>query len=192
MYDYTESGVRSTDELGIVGAAKDAAQISLNIDSTYGRVGSVMSEGALKFGLEATENQETIVRALAETLKDSGEYGYKTASGKYISHKDIMDVGAKYASDFYEMDLEELQRTIRPGSIYQGINVDTKTPELTSEGYAGVMGAIKKYMDDFVNMDYVKAQAYVGTSFAGQVSDMAQGMSDGRYCCYQPCTRTDP
>lgn len=176
MYDYTESGVRSTDELGIIGAAKDAAQISLNIDSTYGRVGSVMSEGALKFGIEATENQETIIRALAETLKDAGEYGYKTASGKYISHKDIMDVGAKYASDFYEMDLEELQRTIRPGSIYQGVNVDTKTPELTSEAYAGVMGAIKKYMDDFVNMDYAKAQAYVGTSFAGQVSDMAQGM----------------
>ena len=176
MYDYTESGVRSTDELGIIGAAKDAAQIKLNIDSTYGRVGSVMSEGALKFGIEAVENQETIVRALAETLKDAGEYGYKTASGKYISHKDIMEVGAKYASDFYEMDLEELQRTIRPGSIYQGVNVDTKTPELTSEAYAGVMGAIKQYMDDFANMDYAKAQAYVGTSFAGQVSDMAQGM----------------
>ena len=31
-------------------------------------------------------------------------------------------------------------------------------------------------MDDFINMDYIRAQAYVGTSFAGQISDMAQGM----------------
>ena len=77
-----------------------------------------------------------------------------------ISHKDVMETGVKYANDFYQMDLEELQRTIYPGSIYQGRNVDTKTPELTSEAYAGVMGAIKSYMYDcsvqnFTNYQWV-------------------------------------
>ena len=38
------------------------------------------------------------------------------------------------------------------------------------------MKTIKRYMDDFANMDLMKAQAYVDTSFAGQVSDMAEGM----------------
>lgn len=176
MYDYTEQGIRSVDDLGIVGASIDAVRIDKNLDSVYGRVGSVMSEGALKFGLEAAENQEVIIKGLAEGLKDAGKYGYETAAGKYISHADVMETGNKLASDFYEMDLEELQRTIYPGSIYQGRNVDTKTPELTSEAYAGVMGAIKSYMDDFVNMDVTRAQAYVATSLGGQVSDMAQGM----------------
>ena len=176
MYDYTEQGIRSVDDLGIVGASIDAVRIDKNIDSVYGRVGSVISEGALKFGLESSGNQEMIIKGLAEGLKDAGEYGYKTATGKYISHSEVMETGAKLANDFYQMDLEELQRTIYPGSIYQGRNVDTKTPELTSEAYAGVFGAIKSYMDDFVNMDAAKAQAYVATSLGGQVSDMAQGM----------------
>jgi hypothetical protein len=56
------------------------------------------------------------------------------------------------------------------------LDVDTGAPVLKSEAYAGVMGAIKKYMDDYMNMDYMRAQAYVGTSMAGQISDMAQGM----------------
>ena len=176
MYDYTEQGIRSVDDLGIVGASIDAVRIEKNIDSVYGRVGSVMSEGALKFGLESSQNQEILIKGLAEGLIEAESYGYRTASGIYISHKDVMETGAKYANDFYQMDLEELQRTIYPGSIYQGRNVDTKTPELTSEAYAGVMGAIKSYMDDFINMDLAKAQAYVGTSLAGQVSDIAQGM----------------
>jgi len=176
MYDYTEQGIRSVDDLGIVGASIDAVRIDKNIDSVYGRVGSVISEGALKFGLESSGNQEMIIKGLAEGLKDAGEYGYQTATGKYISHSEVMETGAKLADDFYQMDLQELQRTIYPGSIYQGRNVDTKTPELTSEAYAGVFGAIKSYMDDFINMDGAKAQAYVATSLGGQVSDMAQGM----------------
>ena len=36
------------------------------------------------------------------------------------------------------------------------------------------MKAIKKYLDDYVNMDADKAQAYLTTSLAGQVSDIAE------------------
>ena len=111
MYDYTEQGIRSVDDLGIVGASIDAVRIDKNLDSVYGRVGSVMSEGALKFGLEASGNQEMIIKGLAEGLKDAGEYGYKTASGKYISHADVVETGNKLASDFYEMDLEAVSYT---------------------------------------------------------------------------------
>jgi len=175
-YGYPETGVRSVDDLGIVGASIDAARIDGNLGTIYGRVGSVMSEGALKFANETSENARLVIRGLASTLQDAGQYGYKIDDKRYLSFKEIENVGQKYANDFYEMDLEELQRTIYPGSIYQGRNVSTQTPELTDEGYQGVMGAIKKYMDDFVNMDEAKATAYVGTSMAGQISDMAQGM----------------
>ena len=43
-------------------------------------------------------------------------------------------------------------------------------------GYSATMKAIKGYMDEYFNLDALKAQAYVTTSLAGQVSDMAEGM----------------
>ena len=173
LYGYQEQGIRSADDLGIVGASVDAVRIMNNIDSVYGRVGSVVTEGALKYGLEAAGNQETIIRGLAKQLQDAGEYGYKTASGKYITFDQIQKTGEDLASQFYRMDVGQLKTALKQ---FQGVDVDTGAPVLQSEAYAGVMGAIKKYMDDYMNMDYMRAQAYVGTSMAGQVSDMAQGM----------------
>ena len=173
LYGYEESGIRSVDDLGIVGAAVDVARIVNNAGSVYGRVGSVISEPALKFGLEVPEGMESIVKGLASQLQEAGEYGYRTASGKYLSHKEIMQAGEDLAMDFYKMDTPELQRAIKN---WQGIDVDTGAPVLKSEAYAAVFKTINRYMDDFANMDVMRAQAYVGTSFAGQVSDMAQGV----------------
>ena len=173
LYGYEESGVRSVDNLGIVGAAVDVARIVNNADSVYGRVGSVISEPPLKFGLEVPEGQEAIIRGLAQQLQDAGEYGYRTASGRYLSHKEIMQAGEELAFDFYRMDTPELQQAIKK---WQGIDVDTGAPVLKSEAYAAVFKTINKLMDDYANMDIMRAQAYVGTSFAGQVSDMAQGV----------------
>jgi hypothetical protein len=173
LYGYEESGIRSVDDLGIVGAAVDVARIVNNAGSVYGRVGSVISEPALKFGLEVPEGMESIIKGLASQLQEAGEYGYRTASGKYLSHKEIMQAGEDLAMDFYKMDTPELQRAIKN---WQGIDVDTGAPVLKSEAYAAVFKTINRYMDDFANMDVMRAQAYVGTSFAGQVSDMAQGV----------------
>ena len=173
LYGYEESGVRSVDNLGIVGAAVDVARINKNVDSVYGRVGSVISEPALKFGLEIPEGQDAIIRGLAEQLKDAGEYGYRTASGKYISHKEIMQAGEDLAFDFYKMNTPELKQAVKK---WQGVDIDTEIPVLKSEAYAAVFKTINKLMDDYANMDVMRAQAYVGTSFAGQVSDMAQGV----------------
>ena len=171
-----ESGIRSVDDFGVVGASVDVVRINNNLGTTYGRVGSVMSEGALKFANESGKNADLVIRGLAETLKDAGQYGYKISDSRYITHAEIMESGEKLANDFYEMDLAELKRTITPGSIYQpGRDADSGVAEMTSEAYAGVMGAIKKYMDDFINMDEAKARAYVATSLGGQVSDMAMG-----------------
>jgi hypothetical protein len=173
LYGYEESGIRSVDELGVVGASVDAVRVAKNIDSVYGRVGSVISEPALKFGLDVPGGQEAIIRGIAEQLKEAGEYGYKTASGRYISHKEIMQVGEDLAFDFYKMDTPQLQQELKK---WQGVDVDTGAPVLKSEAYAAVFKTINKLMDDYANMDVMRAQAYVGTSFAGQVSDMAQGV----------------
>ena len=52
LYDTTESGIRSVDPGGIWGAAVDAERIAKNVDTVYGRLGSFISEPALKFSLK--------------------------------------------------------------------------------------------------------------------------------------------
>ena len=89
MYGYEESGIRSTDDMGIVGAAVDQARISNNLDSVYGRLGSVMTEPAMKYALEGVEEYESVIRGLRETLIDAGEYGYRLTSGKMINSQTI-------------------------------------------------------------------------------------------------------
>ena len=171
-----EQGIRSVDDFGIVGAATDAARISLNLDSTYGRVGSVLSDAAIKFANESGKNGEIIINGLAQQLKDSDKFGYYSAKGKYLSHAEIMSIGQQYADDLYGLSLKQLEETIYPGSKYQGKGTDTETPELTTEAYAGAMSAIRRYMNDYMNMDLAMARAYTATSISGQISDLAQGM----------------
>lgn len=173
LYGYQEVGSRSVDDLGIVGASVDAARIAGDIDTVYGRIGNSVSEGALKFSLEGVENQQAVQKSLANVLTEADEYGYRTATGKEISSEQIKDAGERLAATFYEQNVDQLRTSL---AQYQRLNQTTNVSTLSETAYKGVVGALNKYMDDFVNMDYMRAQAYVGTSFAGQISDMAQGM----------------
>ena len=173
LYGYQEVGTRSVDDLGIVGASVDAARIAGDIDTVYGRIGNSVSEGALKFSLEGVENQQAVQKGLADVLTEADEYGYRTATGKEISSEQIKDAGERLAATFYEQNVDQLRTSL---AQYQRLNQTTNVSVLPETAYKGVVGALNKYMDDFVNMDYMRAQAYVGTSFAGQISDMAQGM----------------
>ena len=173
LYGYQEVGTRSVDDLGIVGASIDAARIAGDIDTVYGRIGNSVSEGALKFSLEGVENQQAVQKGLANVLTEADEYGYRTATGKEVSSEQIKDAGERLAATFYEQNVDQLRTSL---AQYQRLNQTTNATVLSDTAYKGVVGALNKYMDDFVNMDYMRAQVYVGTSFAGQISDMAQGM----------------
>lgn len=170
VYGYQEVAARSVDDLGIVGASIDAARIDNNIDTIYGRLGNSVSEGALKYSLENVDNQLMIQKGLADELTAADLYGYTTANGKVVTPEMIQDSGERLAAQYYGMDVDQLRAKL-------GVVVDeNNTSVLSDAAYQGVTSTLKKYMDDFVNMDYMKAQAYVGTSMAGQISDTAQGM----------------
>ncbi len=170
VYGYQEVATRSVDDLGIVGASIDAARIDNNIDTIYGRVGNSVSEGALKYSLENVDNQLMVQKGLADELTAADLYGYTTANGKVVTPEMIQDSGERLAAQYYGMDVDQLRAKL-------GVVVDdNNTSVLSDAAYQGVTSTLKKYMDDFVNMDYMKAQAYVGTSMAGQISDTAQGM----------------
>ena len=170
VYEYYESGIRSTDKGRILGTSADVVKINDNIETVYGRLGNPASESAMKQSLELNDAGLNMLKIVANDLYDAGDYGLKLSSGKYISSKQIKDAGERLAADLYGVDVEEMHKIISPFTTKDG-----KLTILNKTGVKGVRGAIKTYMDEFNSMDIMKAQAYVGTSFAGQVSDLAEG-----------------
>ena len=170
-FDYGESGARTGDPSGIFGASVDQAKILNNIDTINGRVGSVMTPGAMEYVVNGNDAGHRLITRAADLLKDS-KYGYRASNGKYLSHEDIVLAGTEIAADLYKLDVQEMDTFLK---TFSGVDVSTGARVLNDEAYAGVMGAIKKYSNDFINMDIARAQAYVSTSLAGQVSDMAEG-----------------
>lgn len=179
MYGYHESGIRSRDPMGAVGASVDAVRIADNIDSSYGRLGSMGTDSWLKGGLELDDGGFAIVRGIQDELLEAGEYGYKAGAkgNRYISMKRIVEVGEEMGADLYGMSRGEMQRYL--DNLKTEVNYGTRV--INDPGYKAVSTAISKLTNDLMNMDYVRAMGYVDTSFAGQVSDLAEGvrMMDG-------------
>ena len=70
QFDLGENGVRNADPGGAVGAAVDAARIHYNIGTRYGRLGSIVTEAALKWGLEVQNmSQAQLVNAVLENIQ---------------------------------------------------------------------------------------------------------------------------
>ena len=170
IYDDYEVGFRTTDPGGIVGASVDVVRINNNIDSVHGRVGSVFSDSALKDGLNLDDAGLGTMKELSKDLQLDIEWHSPT--GKKITHAEVVKNGEDLAAALYDMDVDEMKRVI---DNFSGVDVDSGTRVLNSEGYVGVFNAIKKYFDDYMNMDLARAQAYVGKSLADQVTDMAEG-----------------
>lgn len=173
VFDVEESGVRSADDMGVVGAAVDAARISKNAGTVYGRLGSIVTEAALKFGLDADQlPKRTIVKEIVDQIKKSGKYSYRLDDGRIMSNADIDKAGEDLAQILIDPRME-------PGMLKATLDNFKNTVDgienLNDVGYRGAVKAMKSYLNEFINMDTIKAQAYLTTSLAGQVSDIAEG-----------------
>ena len=171
IYDPEESGLRAADRGGITSAGVDAVRVEKNIDTVHGRVGSVFSESALKEGLETDAAGRKLIKGLSKQLNDT-KVGWKGSNGQYVSHKQVMQTGDKLAADLMDMDVSDMKKVL---SKLSGIDTDTGARVLKSEAYAGVFKAIRNYMEEFASLKEGRAKGIVGTSLAGQVSDMAEG-----------------
>ena len=175
MYGYREQGSLTVDNLGIVGASADVVRVTENLDSVNGRVGSVLSESAIKFAISDATDAKTaqiIVRGLTDQLQEAGEYGYQT-SKRLITNKEIVEKGDLLAASLYGKPLAQLKEALIP---YLQSADQYGVRQLNDEGYAGVFKMIKQSLSDYENMDYTRATAYLETSMAGQVSDIANGV----------------
>ena len=175
MFDASEEGVRSVDDGGILAAAADQAAISKNLGSR-GRLANIISEGALKYMTNGgIPTRRQVIEMLADTIKNSGKYDYEYQLGK-VSFAEIDKAGEELAEILVDprMDKGMLKATL---DNFKN-NVDTLRGEvrpLSDVGYNAAFKAIKRYMDEYINMDTLKAQAYLATSMSGQVADLAEG-----------------
>lgn len=170
-----ESGIRTVDRLGVVGATIDQARINKNVDTVYGRLGSIVSEAALKYGLEADQlPKRAIVQGIAEEIRSAGKYSAELASGKTLTFEEIDDAGTRLAEILLDprMDTGMLKGTL---DEFKDFTRDLNQKSLGNIGYNAAMKSIKGYLDQFMNMDTLKAQAYLTTSLGGQISDIAEG-----------------
>jgi len=158
MYGYAESGIRSVDDMGVISARVDNARIFNNIDSVNGRIGSVISDPAIKFAIEGSAQYSDLTRMLGDQITAAGRYGYETSGGKLVSSTTIDSASDKLNKSMGLMTRKEAQEFAE--------NLPKRE----------LKGQIKQAFKELIDYDQMQADALLQTSIAGQVSDMAQGL----------------
>ena len=175
-FDIGENGVRAVDEDGVPGVMVDAVRIQKNIGTQHGRLGSMTTESALKYGLEATDaTSRVVVRAIMKEIKDMGKFDYLFNGARIITDTEIDEAGTMLASKMAGMDVEEMKVLL---DQFKRADDSLKVRQVNSVGYDAVMKTFKSDLEKYVSLfdpDEAKASAYLTHSLAGQASDMAEG-----------------
>jgi len=170
VYNDYESATRGLDNMGVIGAAVDEVRIARNIDTVNGRVGSVITEPTLKGTLDGYENYQKMIKGLTKSIQLSDKYGYETASGTYIPHSLIVKQGEELAEEMYGLSKTQLK------ALYKAVSEadpDTRIPNMPTKFYKATLNLMRKYVDDYANMDYMRANRYLSDSIGGQLADQA-------------------
>ena len=117
LFDAAENGIRSSDDMGIVGAAVDQTRIQGNIDTVYGRVRNPMSEAALKFSLGEAGTVPRIIGQLGDSLRKAGEFDYRTTTGKLIKNKTLREAQDNLSEYMLGMDRGQLGKLLSQFTI---------------------------------------------------------------------------
>ena len=172
VFDETETLIRTKDPDGVIGASIDAAQIKNNVDTSWGRLSNTIHEAARKQGIELENlSNRTLVAELTDQIKKAGKVGKKLNSGKTITANMVDDAGKNLAAIL-------LNPQVEPDQIIRLLDNFNKAVEGSAArivGKRGVNIAIKELTKQITDLDVQKARAYLVTSEAGQISDMAEG-----------------
>ena len=172
LYDYTEIGVRTVDDFGVVGASIDAARIARNLDTSYGRIGNMISEPALKYALKSGDAAQDIVLGLADQLKQAGRVGAEGANWK-VTFDDVLDANEDVAIQLFDprMSKADIRQVLEP---YITRDVDGK--EILAEGgFAMAAKALRGFGSELSSMDVARAQSLLAGSLSGRISDLSEG-----------------
>ena len=179
--DTAEASVLTKDFDGIIGAAKDQAQIANNIDTTFGRLGNTITEGFRKSGLDAENiTNRTIIKSLRDELVNAGKYSVKLPDGSFLSWKQIDTEGTLLAEVISDPTLPKGDLIKILDNFKVSVN---NVQKLNKVGYNAVKKANKEIIKNWADINTDKATAYFLTSEAGQISDISEGtrlVKDGK------------
>ena len=165
--------VRTPDDDGIIGAAADAAQIQNNIESGWGRLGTIVSEAARKEGLEINNlTNRTLVSELTDQLKKAGKFSKKLRSSTVLTERMIDKAGRTLAATLLHprVDTDDILGILDEFKR----SVDDSVVRIV--GKKGINRAVKQLKAQMLDLDAQKARAYLVTSEAGQVADFSEGV----------------
>ena len=169
-FDQLEQGVINPSPGGVPEVMVDAARIKGNIQTTNGRLGSMTTEGALKYGLEVDSLEKgLLVKQIQDRIKASGKFDY-LLNDQLISAKKIDDAGTWLAEEMINMNPGEMNELL---DGFRKLNDDLNLKVVNNVGYDAIMKSMRGYMDMFLDLDAIKARAFLTTSYAGQASDLA-------------------
>jgi hypothetical protein len=173
LYDFRETGVRTVDDFGIVGASIDAARIQTNKGTVNGRLGNFISGPALKYGADTPGGVEEITIGLTQQLKEADRVGM-VADDFAVSADEVVEAGDNLVLELFDptTTIDDMRRMLDP-QIYKN---EAGVEVLTQDGYADALSSVNSLVKQFTGMDIARAQAYTATSMAGQVADLAEGM----------------
>lgn len=172
LYDYTEVGVRTVDDFGVVGASVDAARIARNLDTSYGRLGNMISEPALKYALKNGDAAQDVVLGLADQLKQAGRIGAEGANWK-VTFDDVLDANEDIAIQLFDprMSKADIRQVLEPF-----ITRDVDGKEILAEGgFAMAAKALRGFGSELSSMDVARAQSLLAGSLSGRISDLSEG-----------------
>lgn len=172
MYDYTEVGIRTVDDFGVVGASVDAVRVAKNLDTVYGRLGNVISEPALKYSLTSGDNAQDVVLGLADQLNQAGRIGME-GNGWKVTFDDVIDEGENLAIQLFDprMSKANVRQVLEPFII----RTDDGKEILAEGGFAMAAKALRGFGSDLTSMDVARAQSILAGSLSGRISDLSEG-----------------
>ena len=174
MFEYGELGVRTVDDFGIVGASIDQARIKGNLGTVEGRLGNVISEPALQYGLRGEGNVDEIVLGLADQLRQADRIGMESDAGWKVTFDDQIDATMDLTHDLFDprMSRADIQRIIEP---HLSVN-DAGVQVMDEAGFGMVSKALRNFGSQVSAMDVARAQSLVAGSLSGRVADLSEGV----------------
>tara|TARA_B100000945_G_scaffold318684_1_gene324111 strand:+ start:8261 stop:12415 length:4155 start_codon:yes stop_codon:yes gene_type:complete len=168
-----QAGIITKDFEGIIGAAKNQAQITTNSNTTFGRLGNLITEGFRKAGVDdAVIADRSIIKSLRNDLINGGKYSVKLPDGTLLPWKTIDSEGTILAEIISDP-------TLPRGSLIQILDNFKTTVDgvqkLNKVGFNAIKKANKQILQDWADINTEKATAYFLTSEAGQIADLSEG-----------------
>ena len=171
LYDWRETGIRTVDDFGIVGASIDAARIQTNKGTVHGRLGNFIRGPALKYGTETPGGVEEITIGLTQQLKEADRVGM-VAEDFVVTSDEVAAAADNLVVELFDPSatIDDMRRVLNPSVNEFGAEV------LNQDSYVDALSSINSLVKNYTSMDVAKAQAYTATSMAGQIADLAEGM----------------